>query len=80
MAPARKEPDKTTYSGRFAVRLRMLREKAGLTAQEVGDLAGVSYKTVYAWEASTNAPHVSAYPILAEIYKLKKVRDLLPNE
>jgi len=80
MTPARKEPDAKTYAGRFAIHLKKLRVEAGLTVDQAADKLGVSYKTVYAWEASTNAPHVSAYPLIAELYGLEKIKDILPGE
>jgi DNA-binding XRE family transcriptional regulator len=80
MAPARKEPDASTYAGRFAIRLRQLREKAGLTAQQAGEQLGVSDRTVYAWENATNAPSIWVYPKISVLYKLKKIKDILPNE
>ena len=56
MNPTRKPPNTDTYSGRFATRLRKLREKAGLTLQEVAEALGISYKTVYSWEAGHTEP------------------------
>lgn len=47
MTPKRKEPDLSTYAGRFAARLRTLREKAGLTVEQVASTLGVSYRAVY---------------------------------
>ncbi|MGL6195578.1 MAG: helix-turn-helix transcriptional regulator [Thermoguttaceae bacterium] len=80
MTPARKAPSPDTYSGRFAIRLRSLREKAGLTVEEVAEKLGVSNRTIYAWEKATNAPHISMFPAIAELYKLKKIREILMNE
>jgi len=80
MSPARKEPDTGTYSGRFAVRLRKLREKAGLTPQEVADALGVDLSAVYHWESGRSAPTIANLPNIAEVLKLKKTRDLFPNE
>ena len=80
MSPARKEPDTGTYSGRFAVRLRKLREKAGLSPQEVADAMGVCLAAVYDWESQRNFPKIVNFPQLAELYGLRKSKDLLPNE
>ncbi len=80
MTPARKPPDASTYSGRFAVRLRMLREKAGLTVNEVAEQLGVSYVAVYNWEAGSRTPPLETFPTFAELYGLKKTKDILPNE
>jgi len=78
MNPARKEPDVSTYSGRFAVRLRTLREKKGLAVQEVADAVGVAKSTVYHWETGHVAPPVDTYPKLAETFGVK-VRTLFPE-
>ncbi len=80
MTPARKEPDKKTYSGRFAIRLRTLREKAGLTVEDVATAMGVSATAVYHWESSARVPPLESFPAFAEIFKLKKTKDLMPNE
>ncbi len=78
MTPARKPPDTSTYSGRFAVRLRMLREKAGLTPEQVAEALDVSPNAVYRWESDLNFPRISLFPKLAELYGISKTRDLLP--
>ena len=78
MSPARKEPDISTYSGRFAVRLRTLREKEGLTVQDLADVTGISKKSLYNWEQSLRQPPLDTYPVLAEALKVK-VRTLLPE-
>lgn len=46
----RKEPDTSTYQGRLAARLRMLREKAGKTVPEFSDALGILAKTYYGYE------------------------------
>jgi len=80
MVPARKEPDSSTYSGRFAIRLKQLREKAGLTVEQVADQLGLTATAVYHWESGLHAPKAQMFPNIAKIYKLKKVKDILPNE
>ncbi|MDO4574239.1 MAG: helix-turn-helix transcriptional regulator [Planctomycetia bacterium] len=80
MTPARKEPDKSTYAGRFAMRLRELRLKAGLTAEEAAEKIGVATITIYDWESCKNLPRASKYPAIASSYKLSMVRDVLPQE
>lgn len=85
MNPAKKQIDETTYSGRFAARLRMLREKAGLTVtQAVEAIAAGGYslrdKTYYAWENGQNQPPLDAFPAIAKAIGMKRVRDLLPME
>ena len=79
MSPARIEPDKTTYSGRFAARLRALREKAGLTVPELTKATGIPQRTLYSWESAERMPHYDTLPILAESFGVK-VRTLLPDE
>ena len=79
MSPARKHPDVSTYSGRFAVRLRSLREKAGLTVEEVAEALGVSCKTVYSWEQGRTEPKIDQLPILSETLGLKTVGSLFPK-
>jgi len=80
MSPARKQPDTATYSGRFAVRLRTLREKAGLTPEEAAQAIGVSFVTLYDWEGGRKIPSLEKFPKIAEIYEIAKARYLLPNE
>ena len=77
--PARKEPDTRIYSGRFAARLRMLREKAGLTIEDMIAQTGFPMRTLYNWEAGLRMPPVDAYPILAAALGVK-VRTLLPDD
>ena len=79
MSPARIEPDARMYSGRFAARLRTLREKAGLTIEDLVDETGIPRTTLYNWEAGIRMPPVDTYPILAEALGVK-VRTLLPDE
>ena len=80
MTPDRKPPDTSTYSGRFAVRLRMLREKAGLTPEQVAEAVGVTVTTLYDWEASRKIPVLEKFPKISEALKLNTTRSLLPNE
>ncbi len=80
MTPARKEPDTKTYSGRFAVRLRTLREKAKLTPEEVAEALGVSVHTVYHWESSRRQPQIIDLPRIAEVLGVSKARLVLPDE
>jgi len=80
MSPARVEPDTRFYAGRLAARLRMLREKAGYTPQEVADAVGVkSLRTIYDWESGNSQPQITQLPVLAEIYGIK-IRTILPEK
>ena len=85
MSPARKPVDQSTYSGRFAARLRELREKAGLTGEEFSDaIRAEGYKlgsrTYYDWESGRTTPPLDVFPILAKLFKFKSPRALLPTE
>ena len=80
MTRPRKEPDKETYSGRFAIRLRTLREKAGLTVDEVAEQVGVTLNTVYHWEKAYSFPKCEQLPLIAEVLKLKGVRAIFPEK
>lgn len=80
MMVPKKEPDRTTYSGRFAARLYELRKKAGLSAEQVAEELGVSAMAVYQWEAGSRKLSIELFPEMAKLYKLKKTREILPNE
>lgn len=74
-----KAADTDTYAGRFAARIRSLREKAGKTVEQVAEEIGVSGKTVYNWEAGLRQPPLDYLPALATAFKLKTVRAVLPE-
>lgn len=83
MAPAPKPPDESTYSGRFAARLRMLREKRGMTGMQFSEaIRGEGYKlgqrTYFDWETGRTTPPIDVFPILAKLLGLKSPRYLLP--
>jgi len=80
MARPRKKIDLKTYEGRFAWRLMVLREKAGLTVEEAAEKIGVHWTSVYDWERARKRPDIRKLPKISEIYKVKKAKDLLPNE
>jgi transcriptional regulator with XRE-family HTH domain len=85
MSPAARKPDESTYSGRFAARLRMLREKAGLTVEEmVAAMAENGYeiaaRSLYHWEQGGSSPPINALPAIAIVLKVKSPRYLLPQE
>lgn len=84
MSPAAKEPDQSTYSGRFAARLRMLREKAGLTGEQaVKAICDSGYRVgktaYYNWESGKHEPPLNAFPAIASVMGTKP-RTLLPPE
>ena len=74
----RKELDLSTYEARFAARLKILREKAGLTAEQAAEQLGVSRATYFNWEAGSNFPHIRQLPLIAETVGTK-VRNILPE-
>ena len=78
MSPARKEPDIKMYSGRFAVRLRKLREKAELTIPDIAAITSIPVQTLYNWERNKATPPIDAFPILAKAYGVE-IRTLLPK-
>ena len=78
MSPARKEPDTSTYSGRFAVRLRTLREKAGMSVADVAEEMNVTPTTIYDWESTKSQPSLDAVLKLAESVGVS-VRILMPK-
>lgn len=85
MSPARKNVDVSTYSGRFAARLRMLREKAGLSVDDVVErLIAAGYEarqtTYYGWESGRSDAPLDAFPFLALSLNVKTPRALLPAE
>lgn len=85
MNPAPKAPDESTYSGRFAARLRALREKAGLTGQQAAEAirqAGyeLGERSYYNWESGKASPPIDAFPVLAKVLKQASPRTLLPTE
>ena len=79
MARPRNPVDTSTYSGRFAARLRMLREKTGMSVEELADKTGVSIATLYSWENGGRSPVNDDLPIVANGLNVS-VRNLLPKE
>lgn len=79
MSRKRKEVDTSTYEGRFAVRLRTLREKKKLTVEELAEGSGIPAATIYTWESARFTPGLGHLPKLAKALQLK-VRTLLPEK
>ena len=79
MNPVRKEPDLTTYAGRFAERLRKLREKKKLSVEELAEASGISRTTLYNWEQGRSQPLIGQLPQLADALGLK-IGKLLPEK
>jgi len=80
MPRPRGEIDTSSYTGRFAERLKFLREKAKLTMEEVAESLGVSISIIYKYEDGSRTPLVADFPRLAELYKVKRFKDLLPDD
>lgn len=84
MARPARDPDTSTYTGRFALRLRELREKRGKTVPEMVDafrLQGltVAAPTIYGWERGIRTPDFDSLPQIAAAYGVT-VRSLIPAE
>lgn len=54
--------------------LKKLREKSGLTIDQVGQIIGKSGKTVSAWENARGQPDVDTLFLLCDIYKVDDLR------
>lgn len=78
MSRKRKEVDTSTYGGKFAVHLRGLREKAGLSIEELAEKSGIPKGTIYNWEAGRKTPVNEQFPELAKALNIK-IQKLLPN-
>ncbi len=78
-ARPRKPIDTSTYEGRFAARLKMLREKAGLSVLELADKTGMPARTLQNWESMTSSPVDESLPTIAEALGVK-LRTLMPEK
>ena len=80
MARPRKAIDTSTYTGRFAARLKMLRERTGMSVDELAEKSGISRTTLYNWESGTYKAVIDD-PLIAIAKALGiKVRTLLPEK
>ena len=84
-AAPKKSVDTSTYAGRFAERLRILREKAGLSVEEFATKITtggyeLSAKSVYNWEGGLREPPFNCLPFIATALGLKTVRVLMPEK
>ena len=84
-AAPKKDPDLSTYSGRFAARLRALRESTGMSGQEFAKaLVSAGYqiaeRTYYRWETGVAEPPYDALPVLAKLLKQSSPRLLFPSK
>ena len=79
MARPRKAVDVSTYEGRFAARLKQLREKAGLTVEQLAEKSGIPKNTLWNWEGAKRIPQIDQFPQLAKSLGIT-VRTLMPQE
>jgi transcriptional regulator with XRE-family HTH domain len=79
MPRQRKEVDTSTYSGRFAVRLRALRDKTGMSADAFAEKHGFARATFYNWESGRKVPPLDKLPEIAKAFGMS-IAKLLPKE
>lgn len=77
MAPARVEPDMSTYSGRVSNKLRLARDAANLSVKQLAKKMKalgfeVASTTLTAWENGQTKPNLDAIPYFAKAVKLKQ--------
>ena len=61
-------------------KLREFRQRAGLTAKEVGEKIGKSDKTVSGWEHGRGQPDADMLFLLCEIYKIRSIAEFYSEE
>ena len=71
--------DTSTYSGRFAERLRQLRDNAELTTRELAEKTGIPLSTIQSWDGGRKSPSIDNFPALAKALGVT-VRNLMPKE
>jgi transcriptional regulator with XRE-family HTH domain len=76
--------DETKYSGRFAARMRKLREKTGMTGEQLAEAitnAGFycQARTYYGWESAKRIPSIDSLPAIAEALGVT-IRSLFPQK
>lgn len=74
--------DTSDYAGRFSARLRLLREKTGLSGTQIAEAITVAgfkcpERTYYSWEQGV-APPINALPFIASCLG-KPVGAIFPN-
>jgi len=73
------EPDRSTFLGRVAARIRQRRVALELTGEDAASKAGVPVQTWYNWERGRHAPPIAALPKIATALRWR-VREVLPVE
>jgi transcriptional regulator with XRE-family HTH domain len=79
MSRSRKEVDDSTYSGRFAIRLRALRDKTGMSAEAFAEMHGFARTTWYSWESGIRTPPLEMLPEIADAFDIS-IAKLLPKK
>jgi len=75
MTPRTRKPvDVSTYSGRFAERLRTLREKKKMTLEELSELTGIPHQTICRWENGDRCPVNEQVFLLTDALQIKPSR------
>ncbi len=73
------EPQLDSFAGRFAARIRELREKRGKDPEQIAEMLGVAVTTYRGWENGSRVPSIAIFPELAESLGVS-VRSLLPEK
>lgn len=78
-----KPVDQSTYAGRMAARIRLLRTERGMTVDQFAKAVTrkgykVGTSTMYAWENGNLQPNIDAMPAMAKALKID-LRDLFPE-
>jgi transcriptional regulator with XRE-family HTH domain len=72
-------PDHQFYAD-LAVRLKRLRQQAGLTQQEVAERLGIDPQAVYRWEAGKRRPRYDTLCRLAAVLEVDLRQVLMEDE
>lgn len=79
MTPTKREPDLTTYAGRFAARLRELRQAAGLTQVEAAERLNLPQHVISRWETGDRSPSLRQFPAIAKAYGDVPIEKFFPK-
>jgi len=74
MSRKRKEIDTTTFSGKFAARLKQLREKKKMSVEELAERTGIPHPTLYRWESGDRCPVNEQIFLVASVLEIKVSR------
>ncbi len=78
-----KPVDTTDFAGRFAARLRMLREDTGMSGTQMAEAVtalgfNCAERTYYSWERGRGFPPPNALPVIANILGVT-IRTVFPQ-